>query len=89
MKFAQMVRQGSMTIMARNFGVTKKWMGLTAMVSSASISSVTFIVPISAANADPDRPITTMAVIKGPSSRVIEIATALATKLIAPNFRNS
>ena len=49
------------------------------MVSSASISSVTFIVPISAANAEPDRPMTTMAVINGPSSRVMEIATALAT----------
>src|SRR5580692_5999535 len=45
---AQIVRQGSITIMARNFGVTKKRMGLIAIVSSASISSVTFIVPISA-----------------------------------------
>jgi hypothetical protein len=50
-----------------------------AMVSSASISSVTFIVPISAAKAEPERPITMMAVINGPSSRVIEMATALAT----------
>ena len=44
-----------------------------AIVSSASISSVTFMVPISAANAEPERPITTMAVIRGPSSRDMEI----------------
>jgi len=43
----------------------------------------------SAANAEPDRPITTMAVISGPSSRVMEIATALATKFKAPNLRSS
>ena len=59
------------------------------MVSSASISSVTLIVPISAAKAEPERPITTIAVINGPSSRVIEIATAFATKVMAPNFRSS
>ncbi len=59
------------------------------MVSSASISSLTFIVPISAANADPERPMTMIAVISGPSSRVIEMATALATNCIAPSLRNS
>jgi hypothetical protein len=68
-----------MTSIARNFGVTRKRIGSIAMISSASISSVTFMVPISAANADPDRPMTTMAVIRGPSSRVIEMATAPAT----------
>ena len=88
-EFAQIVRHGSIIIMATNFGVTRKWIGSIAMVSSASISSVTFMVPISAANADPDLPITTMAVINGPSSLVIEMATALATMLIAPNFRSS
>ena len=88
-EFAQIVRQGNITIIARNFGVTKNWIGLIAIVSSASISSVTFMVPISAANAEPDRPITTIAVIKGPNSRVIEMATAVATKSIAPNFLSS
>ena len=68
-----------MTIMARNFGVTRKRIGLIAIVSSASISSVTFIVPISAANAEPERPMTTMAVMSGPSSLDMEIATAVAT----------
>jgi len=51
---AQIVRQGSMTIMARNFGATRKRTGLIAIVSSASISSLTFIVPISAAKAEPE-----------------------------------
>src|SRR5882672_5508107 len=57
--------------------------------SSASSSSVTRMVAISAAKADPDRPMTTIAVISGPSSRVTEIATRLATSCIAPSVRNS
>src|SRR6267143_1632759 len=88
-KFAQIVRQGSITIMARNFGVTRKWIGLIAIVSSASISSVTFMVPISAAKAEPERPITTMAVINGPSSLDIDNATALGTMFMAPNLLSS
>src|SRR5215467_1877547 len=89
MEFAQIVRHGSITIMARNFGVTRKSTGCMAIVSSASISSETFIVPISAANAEPERPITTIAVMSGPSSLVIEMATAFATKVMAPSFRSS
>ena len=79
MELAQMVRQGNMKTMAMNFGVTRKWTGSMAMVSKASISSETFMVPISAAKAEPERPITTMAVMSGPSSRDMEMATALAT----------
>ncbi len=56
---------------------------------SASTSSVTFFVPISAANADPDRPITTIAVISGPNSRKIETITASGTRLNMPNFFSS
>src|SRR5271165_1138373 len=89
MKLAQMVRHGSMTIMAINFGATRKWTGLMAMVSSASISSLTFMVPSSAATAEPERPITTMAVMSGPSSRDMEMATALATKVMAPKRLSS
>ncbi len=59
------------------------------MVSSASSSSVTRMVPISAAKAEPERPITTIAVTKGPSSRVMEIATRLATTCMAPSLCNS
>jgi hypothetical protein len=64
-------------------------MGLIAIVSKASISSLTFMVAISAANADPERPITTIAVTRGPSSRDMEMATAVETALIAPNLRSS
>src|SRR5258708_39403590 len=78
MVLAQMVRQGNMTAMAINLGATRKRTGLMAMVSRASISSVTFIVPISAANAEPERPITTMAVMRGPRSRDMEMGTAEA-----------
>ena len=79
MKSAQIVRHGTITSIARNFGATRKATGRRAMVFSASTSSVTFMVPISAANAEPDRPITMMAVISGPNSRTIEMATASAT----------
>ena len=89
MKSAQHVRHGTISSMARNFGATRNCTGSSAMVSIASISSFTFIVPISAANAEPERPITTTAVISGPSSRVIEMATALATRCSAPNLRSS
>src|SRR5260370_37266382 len=85
----KMVTQGNIAILARNFGVTRKWIGLIAIVSSASISSVTFMVPISAANAEPERPITTIAVINGPSSLDIDNATALGTILMAPNLLSS
>ena len=44
--------------------------GLDSLLCSVmSISSFTFIVPISAAKADPERPITTIAVTRGRSSR--------------------
>src|ERR1700756_353573 len=66
MALAQVVRHGNITIMARNFGATRNRIGLIAIVSSASISLLTFMVPISAAKAEPERPITTMAVIKFP-----------------------
>jgi len=59
------------------------------MVCSASSSSVTRMVPISAAKAEPDLPITTTAVTKGPSSRVMEIATREATICMAPSLCNS
>src|SRR2546423_15137622 len=72
MELAQIVRQGNMMIMAKNLGVTRKRTGLMAMVSKASISSVTFMLPISAAKAEPERPITTMAVTRGPRFRELE-----------------
>src|ERR1035438_8195856 len=88
MKSDQTARQGIMTAMARNFGTTRNATGSRAMVSSASSSSVTRIVPISAAKAEPDRPMTTIAVISGPSSRVMEMDTRLATNCMAPRRCN-
>ena len=79
---------GSMTAIARNFGTTKKATGSSAMVFSASSSSVTRMVPISAAKAEPDLPITTIAVTSGPNSRVMEIATRLGTNCMAPILCN-
>ncbi len=87
-KSAQMARQGNITAIARNLGMTRKAIGSSAMVSSASNSSVTRMVPISAAKAEPDLPITTIAVIRGPSSRVMEMATRLDTNCMAPNLCN-
>ncbi len=84
MKSDQMVRHGIITAIATNFGVTRKATGSRAMVFSASSSSVTRMVPISAANAEPERPITTIAATKGPNSRVMEMATTEATNCIAP-----
>ena len=56
------------------------------MVSALS-SSLTFIVPISAANAAPERPASRIAVISGPSSRRIDKPTRSATNSSAPNWR--
>ena len=51
--------------------------GETPMVRMASISSVSFIVPICAAKADPERPATMIAVISVPSSRSVIRPTRL------------
>ena len=59
------------------------------MVTSASISSLTFIVPISAAKAEPERPARMIAVISGPSSRSTASATAFATQISAPKSRKA
>ena len=68
-----------MTSSASTFGVTRKRVRSRPMAASASTSSETFIVPISAANAAPERPAAMIAVISGPSSRVIDRPTRLAT----------
>ena len=58
------------------------------MVRIASTSSVSFIVPICAAKALPDRPATMMAVISTPSSRRVRRPTRLMVKISAPNARS-
>ncbi len=50
-----------------------------AITRKESSSWVTFMVPISAAKADPDRPLTVIAVSNGPSSRVKPTATSSMT----------
>ena len=60
-------------------GATRNFFGLVDSVDSASICSVTRIVPISAAMAAPTRPATISPARTGPSSRVIEMTTTLAT----------
>ena len=56
-------------------GTTRYWTGLTARARRASICSVTFIVPISAAICDPARAATTTPVSTGVNSR--ETASAM------------
>ena len=78
MASAQSVRSGRATIIARNRGTTRKRTGSAASVRSASICSVTCIVPSSAAMDEPTRPATMSAVMTGPISRTTERATRLA-----------
>ena len=59
------------------------------MTSSASTSSDTFIVPSSAVNADPLRPITITAISTGPSSRRSDTATRSGTNVSPPSLRSS
>src|SRR5438876_1014460 len=80
---------GLVKSIAKSFGATRKRIGSSAIVSIASISSLTFMVPSSAAKEEPERPMTRMAVMSGPSSRETEMATALATNCSAPNFLSS
>ena len=80
-----MVNAGNMTSMARKRGTTRYSTGLIAMTSSASISSETFIVPNSAATAEPLRPITITAIKTGPISRKSVTMTRSGTYISAPS----
>ena len=59
------------------------------MTRRASISSLTFIVPISAVTADPLRPTTMMAISRGPSSRMRLRETRSGMKELAPSLPSS
>ena len=63
-------------------------MGCTASERSASICSVTFIVPISAAIAAPTRPATISPVSIGPSSRKSATATTEPVADFMPSLAN-
>ena len=65
-------------------GTTRYLIGLVASVVSASICSVTFMVPISAAMAAATRPATIRPAITGPSSRVMPSTTICGTMASAP-----
>ena len=70
---------GMTSIAASMRGRTSIVIGSRPIVVSASISSLTFMVPISAAKADPVRPARITAARSGPSSRRRLIETRLAT----------
>jgi hypothetical protein len=65
-------------------GRTSISIGSIPMTLSASISSRTFITPISAAKAEPERPATMIAVISTPISRSTDTATRLTVKSSPP-----
>ena len=70
-------RIGRVTTPAIRRGATRYLNGSVDSVFSASICSVTRIVPISAAIAAPTRPATMRPASTGPSSRVSETTTTL------------
>ena len=86
---ANTVSTGVMTTAASTRGTTRNRTGSSPMVLSASISSRTFMVPISAAKAEPERPARIIAVIRGPISRSTDKPIMLATKISAPNWRKA
>ena len=69
---------GRASVAARMRGATRYFIGSVESVVSASIWSVTRMVPISAAKAAPMRPATISAASTGPSSRVRLMTTTLA-----------
>ena len=66
MMSANSVSSGTISTAARMRVTTRKRTGSRPIVVSAFSSSLTFIVPISAANAAPERPASRIAVISGP-----------------------
>ena len=69
-------------------GMTSSWIGLNPSALIASISSLTFMVPICAVKALPDRPATMIAVIRMPISRRNETPSRLTVKISAPKRRS-
>ena len=74
-KFASTVRAGSARSRPMNRWTTRNRTGLMAMVSSARISSETFMVPIRAVKAAPTLPEMMTPVMSGPISRKMATAT--------------
>ena len=75
---------GRPTTIATRRGITSTWIGERPRVLMASVSSCTFIEPICAVNAAPERPATITATRIGESSRHIARPTPSTTKIVAP-----
>ena len=88
MTSAKNVSSGSAMMSPMRRGTTSTSIGSIPMTFSASISSRTFITPISAAKAEPERPATMIAVISTPISRSTETATRLMVNVSAPYGRS-
>ena len=88
-KLAKTTKSGIIKTIAIKRGATKKLTGFAAITRKASICSVTFIVPNSAAMAAPIRPATTTPTKTGTNSRAIAIATIPPTEAEAPKRTNS
>ena len=81
---ATKVSNGSVITSAITRGTTSVDMASMPITASASTSSRAFMTPISAANAEPERPATMMAVTSTPISRSIDTATRLMVKSSPP-----
>ena len=79
------VSSGTVATSARQRGTTSQLTGSKPIDRSASISSDTCIVASSEARPAPERPATTMAVTRGPSSRKCAMTTSSGTYTTAPN----
>jgi hypothetical protein len=75
---------GMTKTIASAFGLTTKSMGSTDIMRSPSSCSVVTIEAISAAMAEPARPVTSSAVSTGPSSRIRERPTTAPSDPSAP-----
>ena len=76
---------GTASVAARRRGATRYFIGFVDSVVSASICSVTFIVPISAAMEEATRAATISPPSTGPSSRAMPMATMEGTTDSAEN----
>ena len=75
---------GMARVSATAFGITTKWIGSTDIMRRPSSCSVATMAPISAAAAEPARPVTSSPVKTGPSSRISVSPTTAPSDSSAP-----
>ena len=81
-----MIVSSGITIISAMIRVTARYLNAsTALASSASICSLTFIAPISAPMPAPTRPATSSPAVSGPVSRISAIASPAGIIASAPN----